>query len=195
MTLAPAGGAHTHTHTRTHRSAPPEGRPARCARPRPRPPQRWLKKDNLEVTVGEDGQDLVERVVNRGQHFDVVLLDEHMRRMNGSTATSILRKHERDNGRPHMAVLVTTGNSSRQDMNGYMAAGFDGMLSKPLQLKSLVTDLRAFLDARAQPGGPGREGAAWTLAPPGSASRSTASPDLIGNIVVFPPPPSAEGAA
>jgi CheY-like chemotaxis protein len=54
--------------------------------------KRFLEKERIEVVMGEDGHDLVDIMVKRGERFDVVLLDEHMRRMNGSPAAVLLRK-------------------------------------------------------------------------------------------------------
>jgi hypothetical protein len=54
----------------------------------------FVKVDGFKVTTGEDGQDMVRLLVNQNMRFDVVLLDENMRHMNGSTATIELRKHE-----------------------------------------------------------------------------------------------------
>jgi CheY-like chemotaxis protein len=54
--------------------------------------RRFLEREGVEVILGEDGHDLVDIMVKRGERFDVVLLDEHMRRMNGSPAAVLLRK-------------------------------------------------------------------------------------------------------
>jgi len=54
--------------------------------------RRFLERDGVEVVLGEDGHDLVDIMVKRGERFDIVLLDEHMRRMNGSPAAVLLRK-------------------------------------------------------------------------------------------------------
>lgn len=54
--------------------------------------RRFLEREGIEVILGEDGHDLVDIMVKRGERFDVVLLDEHMRRMNGSPAAVLLRK-------------------------------------------------------------------------------------------------------
>ena len=61
------------------------------------------------MMTGEDGEDVVELMITKGKRFDIVLLDENMRRMNGSAATLLLRKHESANGLPSTPVLVTTG--------------------------------------------------------------------------------------
>jgi CheY-like chemotaxis protein len=71
--------------------------------------ERWLRKEGVDVITGEDGEDLVELMITKGKRFDIVLLDENMRRMNGSAATLLLRKHESANGLPSTPVLVTTG--------------------------------------------------------------------------------------
>ena len=153
--------------------------------------------DEEPASEEEDGEDVVQLMVASGRRFDIVLLDEHMRRMNGSVACKALRQHEAAAGLPPTAVLVTTGNTSAGDLVKYMTSGFDGMLSKPLDLKCLATDLRSMLRARAQPGGAGAAGARWVAlgASEESAGAAGAVHSAFGSIVVFGDPPAGWAAA
>jgi len=106
---------------------------------------RRLLRSGLQVETGEDGEDVVRRCLNLRQRFDLLLLDEHMRRMSGSTATRALRMHEREQGLPPMPVIMTTANASEGDMKRYYACGANGVLEKPMDLKKLVEALETFL--------------------------------------------------
>ena len=64
------------------------------------------------VTTGEDGQDAVQLLINQDAKFDVVLIDENMRHMNGTVATERVRAREAQNGcSGRQLVVVTSGNS------------------------------------------------------------------------------------
>ena len=97
------------------------------------------------VVTGEDGRDVVEALVTRDAAYDVVLLDENMRHMNGSTATAELRKHEARKGATRrQLVIVTTGNASESDKLKYQRAGFDAIMVKPMNLKLVVRWVRGY---------------------------------------------------
>ena len=97
------------------------------------------------VVTGEDGRDVVEALVTRDAAYDVVLLDENMRHMNGSTATAELRKHEARKGATRrQLVIVTTGNASESDKLKYQRAGFDAIMVKPMNLKLVVRWVREY---------------------------------------------------
>lgn len=109
---------------------------------------RNLVREGLDVTTGEDGRDVVRMCVNEGRRFDLLLLDENMRHMNGSVAAAVLRKHEQHNGLERMPIIATTGNSSSQDILRYVSCGMDGILSKPINMRDLVKNIIAFLECQ-----------------------------------------------
>uniref|UniRef100_A0A061RT08 histidine kinase n=1 Tax=Tetraselmis sp. GSL018 TaxID=582737 RepID=A0A061RT08_9CHLO len=105
---------------------------------------RALSKAGLEVVIGEDGQDVVQLCINEGKRFDMALLDENMRHMNGTTACIVLRKYERDRGLPAMPVVVTTGNTAMHDNLLYYGCGMNGVLTKPMNMRTIAQDLDSY---------------------------------------------------
>ena len=111
--------------------------------------QRALLRAGIDEVVGaDDGSAAVELLVSQGERFDVVLIDEQMRVMNGTVAIAALRAHEAKMGLPPACVIVTTGNASDAEMQLCARAGFDGVQSKPLCVKTLASDLADLLRAR-----------------------------------------------
>ena len=103
---------------------------------------------DVAVTVADDGLDMVDLCVEQKQRYDVVLLDQHMRGMNGDAAVAALRAYEQAAALPRLLVLACTGNSSAQDVERFDHAGFDGVITKPLDLNALVPSLAALISDR-----------------------------------------------
>ena len=57
--------------------------------------------------------------VANGVRYDMVLVDENMREVNGTTAIVELRKYEQHHKLPPMPVVTTTGNTCLQDVARY----------------------------------------------------------------------------
>ena len=115
---------------------------------------RRLKRDapDVSVTTADDGSDMVDLTVTQRRRYDVVLLDEHMRGMNGTQAVAALRAHEASAALPRMTVLACTGNVCEPDLARFASAGFDGVMTKPLDMAVLVPTLAALVDPAG--GGP-----------------------------------------
>lgn len=71
---------------------------------------------------------------------DLVLMDFHLPGMNGIEALEVLRSDERTKAIP---VIAVTASAMTEDRQKIFAAGFDGMQTKPINVKE-------FLDAVAQ---------------------------------------------
>jgi len=68
--------------------------------------------------------------------FDVALLDEEMRVMDGIETARPFRKRRVDASRPRLLVAVTS-NTTAQDRERLLAAGFDEVIGKPFRLETL----------------------------------------------------------
>ena len=158
--------------------------------------KRAFVKNGDDVTTGEDGQDVVRLLLNESKRYDVVLLDENMRHMNGSAAVEETRRHEASAGddpdggeRWSQLVVATTGNAAMSDKSKYQKAGFNGVLQKPMKLSTLVRwvhDFHAFW--RATGGGkwtPGDPVPAGCVAPTISDASAHEDGYFIGDLEVF----------
>ena len=100
-----------------------------------------------------------------------------------------LRRHEREHGLPPVAALVCSGNTELSDYKAYAAAGFDGAIAKPLDMKALYDDLTAFLAARAA-GTAGLAGSQWAALglEPSEVHLAADRSSRFGSLESFPPP-------
>ena len=77
---------------------------------------------------------------------DLVLMDIQLPDFDGVNVLGRLRADERTAGIP---VLAVTAQAMHGDRERFLAAGFDGYVSKPLNIRELVGTVRRHCDGRA----------------------------------------------
>ena len=92
-----------------------------------------LERSGHHVTSVSNGKDALD-AARRGS-FDVILLDEEMPGLTGVEVVGAIRK---DPVSPLPILIALTGNSSPQDRDRLLAAGFDSVLGKPFHLETLT---------------------------------------------------------
>jgi len=92
-----------------------------------------LKSAGFEVVEAVDGEDAFEKA--RQRHFDLVLTDQNMPRLDGIGLTRRLRETERYAAIP---ILILTTESSDQMKQAGRAAGATGWLVKPFDPVRLI---------------------------------------------------------
>jgi len=96
---------------------------------------RALERLGAEVVHAVDGVAALELFDANGP-FDLALIDVRMPRLDGHETARRIRASESD-GSGHLHLVALTANVSREDEAAARAAGFDGFLAKPLNLKLL----------------------------------------------------------
>lgn len=104
--------------------------------------------------AAEDGDEAVEAA--RSGRFDLILMDIKMPRMDGVAATRAIRALPGPVGRT--PIIALTANADPEDAAGYLAAGMNGVVEKPMKPEQLLAALQQALD------GPQDEGAAEAAA-------------------------------
>ena len=94
-----------------------------------------LLQFGLKVESAEDGEEALQRLDE--SHFDLVLMDVQMPRMDGYEATRRLRERERERGAEPMAVIAMTANAMVGDREKCLEAGMDDHLPKPVEMEML----------------------------------------------------------
>jgi len=87
----------------------------------------------FKVVEAVDGQDAYEKA--QAQHFDLVLTDQNMPRMDGLGLTRKLREYPKFKGTP---ILILTTESSDQMKQAGRQAGATGWLVKPFDPHRLI---------------------------------------------------------
>jgi two-component system cell cycle response regulator DivK len=95
----------------------------------------------LEATTG------AEAVALAAEHTpDLVLMDIQMPDVDGVEALRRLRADARTASIP---VLAVTAQAMQGDREHFLAVGFDGYLSKPVNVRKLIGTVRQYCDGRA----------------------------------------------
>jgi CheY-like chemotaxis protein len=94
------------------------------------------------VTVFEDSSDFAERLQQLQPPPDVILLDIHVRPLNGFEMLAFIRRDERLSG---SKVLAVTASVMSQEVIQLRSSGFDGAISKPLSVSHFPDLIRRLL--------------------------------------------------
>ena len=93
----------------------------------------------LEASTGEQGIALA-----REHRPRAILLDVQLPTLSGFEVLEVLRQDERTAG---IVVIAVTAYAMSGDRERLMAAGFDGYLSKPIDVRTFVSDVERYVAA------------------------------------------------
>ena len=108
-----------------------------------------LKKRGHSVSSAADGLEALAEL-GRG-HFDVVLMDEEMPRLNGLDATRAIRKMESSTEK-QVRIVGLTGNATHEDERRCLDAGMDAFIAKPVRMDKLYEAVESVDHAAKQVG-------------------------------------------
>lgn len=92
--------------------------------------RRSVEKLNFIVDIASNGQEAIDLVEKH--EFDIVLMDMHMPKMDGLTATRKIR-NELDKSDVDLPIIAMTANVLEEDVKKCLDAGMNAYLSKPLR--------------------------------------------------------------
>jgi two-component system, cell cycle response regulator DivK len=101
-----------------------------------------LLAENFEVETAADGSQAMQKVASFGP--DLILMDIQMPGMDGLEVTRTLKA---DAATRHIRIVAFTAFAMRGDEAKMRAAGCDGYLSKPIDVKTFGAQVRACLQA------------------------------------------------
>jgi signal transduction histidine kinase/ActR/RegA family two-component response regulator len=90
---------------------------------------------DVHLQIVPDGREAVDAW--RGGGFDLILMDIQMPVMDGVEAAKAIRAAELSERLPRTPILALTANALVHQVEAYLAAGMDGHVSKPIELKRL----------------------------------------------------------
>ena len=96
-----------------------------------------------EVTIVSDGIEALERF--RERHWDLVLMDIQMPKLDGISAARFMREIEQQDGRPKTPMIALTANVMAHQLQQYREAGFDDHITKPIETAHLLTTINRVL--------------------------------------------------
>lgn len=101
-----------------------------------------LRHFGHQVTCSGNGAHALEQW--RASSFDIILMDIQMPVMDGVEATRVIREHEQKNG-GHTPIIALTAHALNEQREHLLGAGFDGYVSKPIDLSVLNGEMKQVL--------------------------------------------------
>ena len=99
-----------------------------------------LQAEGHEVEVAGDGESAVERLVEKNEPFDAVVLDVMLPGKSGFDVAALLREKKN-----YVPILMLTARGRPEDVLEGFAAGADDYLPKPFELAILIARLDSLL--------------------------------------------------
>jgi signal transduction histidine kinase/ActR/RegA family two-component response regulator len=108
-----------------------------------------LESVGVELVIVENGLEALKAL--KAETFDVVLMDMQMPELDGLSATTLLRDHEAETGKPRTPVIMLTANALDEHVAASHAAGADAHLSKPIRAQALIEEIMVAIAKRDGP--------------------------------------------
>jgi PAS domain S-box-containing protein len=105
----------------------------------------FLLPYGLAIDTALSGMEAIEKI-EHGNEYDIVFMDHMMPKMDGVEAVQIIRK--KGYTRP---IVALTANAVSGQAEMFMANGFDGFISKPIDIRELNVSLNKFVRDRHTP--------------------------------------------
>ena len=96
-----------------------------------------LRRQGWTATLVENGAQAYERFLEKS--FDVILMDVQMPEVDGLEATALIRAEERRRALNRTPVIAFTAHASRSQHEECLACGMDAVITKPVDLTTLLT--------------------------------------------------------
>lgn len=107
-----------------------------------------LEGYGVQPAMAEDGFEAV--ALAEGQSFDAYIIDISMPGMDGVETLATLRELDAKKGRSAPLAIAATAHVMSEDVETYLAAGFDAHLPKPIRREDLEAVLQSALMRNAQ---------------------------------------------
>ncbi len=109
-----------------------------------------LTEEGFIVETVSDGDQAVEAVQKAGAgHFDFILMDIQMPRMNGYEATMAIRALK-DENLANIPIIALSANTYAEDQKMSVQSGMDAHASKPLDIIRLKDIIKSVFERREQ---------------------------------------------
>jgi CheY-like chemotaxis protein len=94
-----------------------------------------LERYGHKVFVANNGQEVLQAL--KKEHFDLILMDVQMPKMDGFEATASIREKEKKTGF-HIPIIAMTAHAMKGDRERCLDSGMDDYIAKPLKAEHLT---------------------------------------------------------
>ena len=99
-----------------------------------------LTANGYDVVEASTGSDAIKKVM--AERPDIILMDLNLPEMDGITATRILKS---DDNHRNIPVIALTASAMKGEVERILAEGFDGYISKPIEMKKFIKDISSYI--------------------------------------------------
>lgn len=107
-----------------------------------------LKRLNQNPEIVCDGEDAVELITVAGKAFDLVMMDCEMSRLDGLTATRMIRDWEKQQNIIPTTIVALTAHAVQEQKHACHEAGMNAYLTKPIEIDKLKNLLWEYVQHR-----------------------------------------------
>lgn len=105
-----------------------------------------LEEANITCTFTENGEEVVLEYTNNHKHYDIILMDINMPKLDGVNATLQIKEYETKNDLEHIPIVALTANTLSKDIVMFKEIGMADYLSKPIDKNLLFNILQEHSD-------------------------------------------------
>ncbi|MBS7009756.1 response regulator [Anaerostipes sp.] len=109
-----------------------------------------IREMGVQVEEAVNGEEAVKKVSESEEgHYDMILMDIQMPRMNGYDATKAIRSMKRGDVQ-HLPIIAMTADAFEEDVRKAMHAGMNEHFAKPIDVKALEQLVYRYLSGNAE---------------------------------------------
>jgi signal transduction histidine kinase/BarA-like signal transduction histidine kinase len=106
---------------------------------------RILEKEGYSIEVANDGEEVLEEL--KKEHFDIVLMDVQMPKMDGIEATQAIRKSKDNTFNPEIPIIAVTAHAFEENTEKCLKAGMNSCVTKPFNREELFEEIEKLIPA------------------------------------------------
>jgi CheY-like chemotaxis protein len=109
-----------------------------------------LRRQGWTITLAGNGKEAYRHFLH--SHFDLILMDIQMPEMDGLEATALIRREEISRGsESRTPIIALTAHTSQSQHHQCLAAGMDLVVTKPVNLPTLLRGIQELMVPAALP--------------------------------------------
>lgn len=105
-----------------------------------------LTKAGYQLTVTENGEEVVDKFTSQPDNYDLIFMDIHMPKMDGIEATQKIR----DKGFSDIPIIAMTAHSMKGDREKFLDCGMNDYISKPIKRETVFEMVKRWCLDREQ---------------------------------------------
>ncbi len=106
---------------------------------------RTLERQGYTVEIANNGEEVLEGL--KKKHFDIVLMDVQMPKMDGIKATQAIRSSTDNTFNPEIPIIAVTAHAFEEEKEKCLKAGMNSCVIKPFEGEELFKEIEKLVQA------------------------------------------------